>query len=75
VKYGITQSLTADFTYNTDFAQVEADLQQVNLTPVVRRYFFLGALAYAEDGAGALETRDRDAEFAVEFQNGDSVQG
>jgi uncharacterized protein DUF5916 len=38
---------------------------------VVRRYFFLGALAYAEDGAGALETRDRDAEFAVEFQNGD----
>src|SRR6185503_18415289 len=23
-KYGITQNLTADFTYNTDFAQVEA---------------------------------------------------
>jgi hypothetical protein len=32
VKYGVTKSLTADFTYNTDFAQVEADLQQVNLT-------------------------------------------
>jgi hypothetical protein len=32
VKYGITQNLTADFTYNTDFAQVEADEQQVNLT-------------------------------------------
>jgi len=32
VKYGVTQSLTADFTYNTDFAQVEADEQQVNLT-------------------------------------------
>ena len=31
-KYGITQNLTADFTYNTDFAQVEADEQQVNLT-------------------------------------------
>jgi len=31
-KYGVTQSLTADFTYNTDFAQVEADEQQVNLT-------------------------------------------
>ena len=28
----LTQSLTADFTYNTDFAQVEADEQQVNLT-------------------------------------------
>ncbi len=32
VKYGITQNLAADFTYNTDFAQVEADEQQVNLT-------------------------------------------
>ena len=32
VKYGITQNLTADFTYNPDFAQVEADEQQVNLT-------------------------------------------
>ena len=32
LKYGITQNLTADFTYNTDFAQVEADEQQINLT-------------------------------------------
>jgi hypothetical protein len=32
LKYGITQNVTADFTYNTDFAQVEADEQQVNLT-------------------------------------------
>lgn len=32
VKYGLTQNLTADFTYNTDFAHVEADQQQVNLT-------------------------------------------
>jgi hypothetical protein len=32
VMYGVTQSLTADFTYNTDFAQVEADQQQINLT-------------------------------------------
>ena len=31
-KYGLTQNLTADLTYNTDFAQVEADQQQVNLT-------------------------------------------
>ena len=31
-KIGVTQGLTADFTYNTDFAQVEADEQQVNLT-------------------------------------------
>ena len=32
VKYGVTQNLTADLTINTDFAQVEADEQQVNLT-------------------------------------------
>ena len=32
VKYGITENLTADFTFNTDFAQVEVDEQQVNLT-------------------------------------------
>ena len=31
LKYGITPSLTLDATYNTDFAQVEADVQQINL--------------------------------------------
>ena len=32
VKWGVTPGLTADFTVNTDFAQVEADEEQVNLT-------------------------------------------
>jgi hypothetical protein len=32
LKYGITSGLTWDFTYNTDFSQVEADEQQINLT-------------------------------------------
>ena len=32
VKVGLSENLTADFTLNTDFAQVEADEQQVNLT-------------------------------------------
>ena len=32
VKYGLTNNLTLDVTLNTDFAQVEADEQQVNLT-------------------------------------------
>ena len=32
VKWGITPKLTADVTVNTDFAQVEADDEQVNLT-------------------------------------------
>ena len=32
VKYGLTSNLTLDLTLNPDFAQVEADDQQVNLT-------------------------------------------
>ncbi len=31
-KIGVTSSLTLDLTYNTDFAQVEVDEQQINLT-------------------------------------------
>ena len=31
IKYSITPSLTLDATYNTDIAQVEVDVQQVNL--------------------------------------------
>ena len=48
VKYGVTESLTADFTLNTDFAQVEVDEQQVNLTrfslffPEKREFFLEG---------------------------------
>ena len=48
VKYGVTENLTADFTYNTDFAQVEVDEQQVNLTrfslffPEKRDFFLEG---------------------------------
>jgi uncharacterized protein DUF5916/cellulose/xylan binding protein with CBM9 domain len=32
LKYGITSGLTLDLTYNTDFSQVEADEQQINLS-------------------------------------------
>jgi hypothetical protein len=48
VKYGLTANLTADFTVNTDFAQVEIDEQQVNLTrfslffPEKRDFFLEG---------------------------------
>lgn len=47
-KFGVTANLTADFTYNTDFAQVEVDEQQVNLTrfnlifPEKREFFLEG---------------------------------
>ena len=49
VKWGVTQSYVADFTYNTDFAQVEDDEQQVNLTrfsllfPEKREFFMEGS--------------------------------
>ena len=60
VKYGITRNLTADFTYNTDFAQVEVDEQQVNLTrfslffPEKREFFLEGRdnFEFARGGAG-----------------------
>ena len=48
LKYGLTKGLIADLTYNTDFAQVEADEQQVNLTrfslffPEKREFFLEG---------------------------------
>jgi hypothetical protein len=37
----------------------------------VRKISWTGSLAYIEDGAGRLETRDWDGEFAIEFQNSD----
>ena len=49
LKYGVTSNLTADLTFNTDFAQVEADQEQVNLTrfslffPEQRPFFLEGA--------------------------------
>jgi hypothetical protein len=48
VKYAVTKSLTADFSYRTDFAQVEVDEAQVNLTrfnlsyPEKREFFLEG---------------------------------
>ncbi|MBN2480283.1 MAG: hypothetical protein JXB19_00970, partial [Bacteroidales bacterium] len=45
IKYGISKNFTLDLTVNTDFAQVEADDQQVNLTrfslffPEKRQFF------------------------------------
>jgi uncharacterized protein DUF5916/cellulose/xylan binding protein with CBM9 domain len=57
VKYGVTNGLVWDFTVNTDFSQVEADEQQVNLTRFnlffpEKRDFFLenqGIFAFGDD--------------------------
>ncbi len=62
LKYGITANLTADVTLNTDFAQVEVDEQQVNLTRFSlffpeKRDFFLegrGTFDFGRGGAGGF---------------------
>ena len=58
VKYGVTSGLTLDVTLRPDFAQVEADEQQVNLTQFAqffpeKREFFLenSGLFYVGDAA------------------------
>ena len=60
LKYHVTPNLTFDFTANTDFAQVEIDEQQVNLTRFSlffpeKREFFLegrGIFDFARGGLG-----------------------
>ena len=58
VKYGLTQNLTTDLTVRTDFAQVEVDEQQVNLTRFnllfpEKRTFFLEGQGIFNFGIGA----------------------
>ena len=73
VKYGVTENLTADFTLNTDFAQVEADTQQVNLTrfslffPEKREFFLENQGVFAFGGAGARGRGGGSAETPVLF--------
>ena len=62
VKYGLTNNLTLDLTFNTDFAQVEADNEQINLTrfslffPEKRTFF-----------------QERSSVFAFDFEEGSSL--
>jgi hypothetical protein len=70
-KYGLTQNLTADLTVNTDFAQVEVDEQQVNLTrfnlffPEKRDFFLEGAgtFAFAGRASAGLAAGSGDTPF------------
>jgi hypothetical protein len=52
-KLAITPTLTADFTVNTDFAQVEADQQVVNLTRFP--FFFPEKRAFFLESSGLLD--------------------
>jgi hypothetical protein len=62
VKYGLTNNLTMDLTINTDFAQVEADNEQINLTrfslffPEKRTFF-----------------QERSSVFSFDFEPGGSL--
>ena len=61
LKYGLTPSLMLDLSYKTDFAQVESDQEQVNLTrfslfiPEKRDFFLEGAGIF--DFGERVETR------------------
>lgn len=61
IKYGLTNNLTLDLTVNTDFAQVEADDQMVNLTrfPLFfpeKRQFFLERSSIFDFNTGGENT-------------------
>ncbi|MBL7031195.1 MAG: carbohydrate binding family 9 domain-containing protein [Candidatus Marinimicrobia bacterium] len=56
VKYSITPSLTLDATYNTDFSQVEADEERVNLTRFP--LFFPEKRDFFMENAGLFEFGD-----------------
>jgi hypothetical protein len=60
-KYGVTGGMNLDVTYNTDFAQVEVDEQQVNLTRFSllfpeKRDFFLENAGQFKMGTGGTFT-------------------
>ena len=61
LKYSVTPSLTLDLTYNTDFAQVEVDEEQINLDrfnlffPEKRPFFLENAGLFSVGLPGQLE--------------------
>lgn len=71
LKYHVTPNLTFDFSANTDFAQVEIDEQQVNLTRFSllfpeKRDFFLegrGIFDFARGGLGVTNTDASDTPY------------
>ena len=61
LKYSITPALTLDLTFNTDFAQVEVDEQQVNLDrfnlffPEKRPFFLENAGQFSVGSPGEID--------------------
>ena len=69
-KLGIGSSLTMDLTYNTDFAQVEADEQQINLDrfslffPEKRAFFLENAGLFSVGEGGSFSGPDIEMFFS-----------
>ena len=65
LKYGVTPNLTADFTYNPDFSQIESDIPQVEVNqrfplffPELRPFFLEGQEVFTVPGqVNLLHTR------------------
>ena len=65
VKYGVTPNLTADFTYNPDFSQIESDTPQIEVNqrfplfyPELRPFFLEGQEVFTVPGqVNLLHTR------------------
>jgi hypothetical protein len=61
VKYSVTSAVTLDLTYNTDFAQVEVDQQQINLDrfnlffPEKRPFFLENAGQFSVGSPGEVD--------------------
>ncbi len=76
VKYSLTSNLTLDLTWNTDFAQAEADNAQVNLTRFSlffpeKREFFLERAGLFTFG----ERRETEAFFSRRIGIGNDILG
>ena len=80
VKYGVASGLNLDLTLNTDFAQVEVDEQQVNLTrfPLFfpeKRDFFLENAGMFNVGAGSSGSTSRHGDLFFSRRIGLSDSG
>ncbi|HUX06594.1 MAG TPA: DUF5916 domain-containing protein [Acidobacteriota bacterium] len=70
VKYSVTSDLTLDVTINTDFAQVESDDEQVNLTrfslfyPEKREFFLENSQLFSLGGGGWFHAPDIEPFFS-----------
>lgn len=66
LKWRPTSTLTADFTYNTDFAEVELDAQRSNFTSPRSQLFFPEKREFFYEGANFFDFSARMNEFSGE---------